>query len=88
MEETSREKFYKHSSVFLIFLIFFLILGLFFFKSQKIGREWELQSQAAGVLEKQEEILEETRTLLTEISNIITSASRPPRIAPETDNNE
>lgn len=88
MEETSREKFYKHSSVFLIFLIFFLILGLFFFKSQKIGREWELQSQAAGVLEKQEEILEETRTLLTEISNIVFVASRPPRITPDTDNNE
>lgn len=88
MEETSREKFYKHSSVFLIFLIFFLILGLFFFKSQKIGREWELQWQAAEVLEKQEEILEETRNLLTEISNIITSASRPPRIAADTDNNE
>ncbi len=83
MEETSREKFYKHSSVFLVFLVFALIIGMFTFKSRKIGREWELQRQAAGVLEKQEEVLVETRNLLTAISNIVTSASRPPRIAPD-----
>ena len=83
MEETSRERFYKHSSVFLVFLVFALIIGMFFFKSRKIGREWELQKQAAEVLEKQEEVLVETKNLLTAISNIVTSASRPPRIAPD-----
>lgn len=83
MEETSREKFYKHSSVFLVFLVFALIIGMFTFKSRKLGREKELQYQAAGVLETQQKVLEETRNLLTEISNIVFDASRPPRIAPD-----
>ena len=83
MEETSREKFYKHSSVFLVFLVFALIIGMFTFKSRKLGRERELQRQAAGVLEKQEEVLVETRNLLTAISNIVTSVSRLPRITPD-----
>lgn len=85
MEETGREKFYKHSSVFLVFLVFVLIIGMFTFKSRKIGRERELQWQAAEVLETQQKVLEETRNLLTEISNIVFDASRPPRITP---NNE
>lgn len=83
MEETRRERFYKHSSVFLVFLVFALIIGMFTFKSRKIERERELQWQAAEVLEKQKEVLVETKNLLTAISNIVTSASRPPRNAPD-----
>lgn len=86
MEETGREKFFRNSSVFLIFLIFLLILGLFFFKARKLNREIELQRQSGEVLATQKEVLEETRNLLIEISNLVTIASRPPRIETETNN--
>lgn len=86
MEETSREKFFRNSSVFLIFLIFLMILGLFSFKTWKVNREIELQRQSGEVLATQKEVLEETRNLLIEISNLVSKASIPPRIEMETNN--
>lgn len=86
MEATSREKFFRNSSVFLIFLIFLMILGLFFFKARKLNREVELQRQSGEVLATQKEVLEETRNLLIEISNLVSIAPRPPRIETETNN--
>ncbi len=86
MEVTSREKFFRGSAVWLIFLILLMILGLFSFKTWKVNREIELQRQSGEVLATQKEVLEETRNLLIEISNLVTSASRPPRMETETNN--
>ena len=86
MEATSREKFFRNSSVFLIFLILLMILLLFFRKERKLNREVELQQQSGEVLATQKEVLEETRNLLIEISNLVTIASRPPRMETETNN--
>ena len=86
MEATSREKFFRGSALWLIFLILLMILGLFSFKTWKVNREVELQRQSGEVLEKQEEVLVETRNLLVAISNIVSKASSPPRMETETNN--
>ena len=86
MEVTSREKFFRGSALWLIFLIFLMILGLFSFKTWKVNREVELQRQSGEVLATQKEVLEETRNLLIEISNLVSNASSPPRMEPETNN--
>lgn len=88
MEETGREKFFRNSSVFLIFLILLMIFLLFFRKERKLNREVELQRQSGEVLATQKEVLEETRNLLIEISNLVSTASRPPRIEMETNNEQ
>lgn len=86
MEVTRREKFFRGSAMWLIFLILLMILLLFFRKERKLNREVELQRQSGEVLATQKEVLEETRNLLIEISNLVTSASRPPRMETETNN--
>ena len=87
MEVTSREKFFRGSAMWLIFLILLMIFLLFLRKERKLNREVELQQQAGEVLATQKEVLEETRNLLIEISNLVSNASSPPRIEPE-ENNE
>ena len=87
MEETSREKFFRGSALWLIFLILLMIFLLFLRKERKLNREVELQRQSGVVLATQKEVLEETRNLLIEISNLVSNASRPPRMETE-ENNE
>ncbi len=86
MKVTRREKFFRGSALWLIFLILLMIFLLFFRKARKLNREVELQRQSGVVLATQKEVLEETRNLLIEISNLVSNASSPPRIEQETNN--
>lgn len=80
MEATRREKFFRGSALWLIFLILLMIFLLFLRKERKLNREVELQRQSSEVLATQKEVLEETRNLLIEISNLVSNASSPPRM--------